>query len=184
MNFLEMINNSPYSCVKGVKMNYEFYIDRSHYHWFLCVRGLMEGSDFPHLTLEASSPDLRTLDHEMFILRDTSKRTYCGKLSISLTDIVSVGDRIIAEMGYYSLFSSNCQHFCNNVLKHFGFSTYPPTFGNEITVVIERERTAENGAFITQILDRLQRSHNSDLEQVLKNHFATALNRMAGTGHN
>lgn len=185
MTFLEMVKNSPYVYVKEVNMEYEIYIDRSRYHWFLCVRGRMEGSDFPYLTLEASTSDFKTLTHEMYVIQDAGELSYCDAMKISLTKILSVGDRIIGEMGTYSLLSSNCQHFCNNVLKHFGFTTYPPTIGREVTAVIRREETVENAALIREITKKLNKSGSLDneLEQILRSHFAIALNSMVGVGH-
>ena len=37
-------------------------------------------------------------------------------------------------MGGYHLFTSNCQHFCNNVLRWLNYETYPTTVGSDTTL--------------------------------------------------
>ena len=39
--------------------------------------------------------------------------TYRG----SLFDLCELADGVVEEMGTYDLVESNCQHFCNNLLK-------------------------------------------------------------------
>ena len=45
-----------------------------------------------------------------------------------------MADKVVDDMGRYSLFSNNCQHFCNNLLSRLGLETFPPTVGPETTV--------------------------------------------------
>ena len=182
-----MIAYSPYNDTKNVKVTYGVYIDRQKQHWFLLVK--MKDSTLPFFSLEASTPDLSSLRHEMFLFDSyAGGTTYCGEIILELAEILRVADNIVTEMNVYSLFSSNCQHFCNNFLHHYGFDTFPPTFGKEVTAKIKEQPVLnDEDKNIQQLLDALGDVLNNPLssairkeEDRIKRHFASALNAYVG----
>ena len=187
MKFSEMIAYSPYEYTKNITTTYGVYIDKQRQHWFLLLK--MKDSTLPFFSLEASTPDLSSLRHEMFLFDPyKGKATFCGEITFKLLDILLVADKIVTEMKVYSLFSSNCQHFCNNFLNHYGFDTFPPTFGKEVTAEIRKQPIeTEEDRSILQLLDALNDVIKNPLssairkeEARIKRHFASALNAYVG----
>ena len=121
----------------------------------------MEDSTLPNVSIEISTPDMKSLKREIYT--DNERSTHCGIIEGSrLTDMLDVADCIIDKMEYYSLFTSNCQHFCNNFLNHYGFKVYGTTLGKEVTAEIEKQidKTPEQNA----VLEKLQQMHaNGDI---------------------
>lgn len=139
-----MVDNSPYKDLKKVKGTYEVYIDRSRYHWFLLLK--LKESDLPFISLEASTPDFCAFSHEMHVCTAEvgSEIVRCGEIDDLLSAIVDVAGKILKKMDSYSLWKNNCQHFCNNFLKHYCFEVYPVTLGKEVTAILGKEPIEED----------------------------------------
>ena len=113
---------------------------RRNLHWFLLVK--VKDSDLPYLTLEITTSDLSDL---LPTIRTIERRKGCwaafsrspeevGVYSTSLRSLCQLADSVVKEMKSYNLLMSNCQHFCNNLLKKMGFKTHPTTIGPETTL--------------------------------------------------
>ena len=186
MKFSEMIAFSPYERTKNIDTTYKVYIDKKNNHWILLLR--IKDSTLPYFSLEASSPNLSSLWHEMFLFDPyTGEATLCGEITLKLVDILLVADLIVTEMKMYNLFTSNCQHFCNNFLHHYGFETFPPTFGKEVTAKIMEQPIRNEQENVLQLFDALDNVINNPLssairkeEDRIKRHFASALNAYVG----
>jgi hypothetical protein len=55
--------------------------------------------------------------------------TDAGTYNGTLHDLCQIADKVVEEMKSYNLVTSNCQHFCNNLLRKIGKKTYPMTVG-------------------------------------------------------
>lgn len=163
-------------------MVYEVYIDFSKWHWLLLIKA--KGSKFPFASIEISTPNMFSIERGMCLYEDyKGGKTYCGELNLTLQDFLHVADRIVEEMDGYSLFSSNCQHFCNNLLHHYNFEVYPTTLGKEVTAVLKKESMDPE---MRELLNRLSAIHNNFATKILTQesrvvrHFASALNTYTG----
>ena len=97
-------------------------------HWYLLVK--KEGaSDWPYITLEITTSGKKDLipltrDFESCDDNATGMGTYTG----SLFSLCELADGVVEEMGTYDLRESNCQHFCNILLKKLHKKEFPTTF--------------------------------------------------------
>ena len=189
--FSEIIKDTPYKDITGVPGKFKVSINRKFCgHWFLLFE--MEGSTLPNLSLEISTPDVKSIKREIYTHNDNGKSTHCGIIKGTLTSIINVADRIVAEMEYYRLFTSNCQHFCNNFLNHYGFEVYSTTLGKNVTAEIEKQSdlTPEQNALKEEIVRMmliginfdtpLQQPGRSEIEARMRRHFAALLNGFVG----
>lgn len=122
-------------------------------HWFLLVK--MFRSKLPYLTIEISTTDLCNL---IPTVRSTSKGTdsensaphvedshmaTCitdvGTYKGSLHDLCTLADKVVEDMKSYNLVTSNCQHFCNNLLRKIRKKTYPMTIGCMASEIKEKK---------------------------------------------
>ena len=200
--FSEIIKDTPYKHLTEVLVKYNVSINRKSWgHWFLLLE--MEGSEMENLSLEISTPDLKSIKREIYT--DREKSTRCGIIEgRKLIDILNTADRIVVEMKCYSLFKSNCQHFCNNFLNHYGLTVYPTTVGKEVTAEIKKlsDKTPEQNALLAElqqvIMNRgiseepLQQMHanegisdaqfssRSEIEERILHNFAALLNLLVG----
>ena len=188
--FSEIINDTPYKDLKEVPTKYNVFIShRPCGHWFLVIE--MEGSTLVNFSLEITTPDMKTIKRDIYT--DREKPTPCGIIEGSkLIDILDTADRIVVEMEFYSLFTSNCQHFCNNFLNHYGFEVYRTTLGKRITAEIEKlsDKTPEQNAVLEELQQKqengeisnapLQNFSPSLIESKVRHYFATLLNGLVG----
>ena len=125
----------PYNQILEMQVEYAVYIQRKSYHWFLLVRC----TKFRHteteqfVTLEITTPDLRSFCPVMDVLQDDKGKELVGDYEGTFLDLCIMADRMVDGMGKYSLFKNNCQHFCNNILKQLKMKTFPTTVGPETT---------------------------------------------------
>lgn len=195
--FSVMLANSDYYAFKNSKVVYEVYLQHKKLHWFLLLK--MKDSELRYLTLEATTPNLSDLTRVMFMLDSSygEKVTYCGIIKDSISSIVKVADKIIEKMGHYSLFSSNCQHFCNNFLNHYGLPVQRTTLGAEVSATVEKEpaSTPEQRAIVDDLHQHVSafpydsyysQAANATLQAIegrLRAHFARVLNSYVGAYH-
>lgn len=139
-SFMDMVQDSPYKKLLRVPAVYDVYIDRSQWHWFLLVK--MKDSDLPFVSFEVTTPNLTDLEAVMKVPDNESikGKEYVGEYQGNITVLCQTADEIMKRMGQYGLLSSNCQHFCNNVLNSIGLATFPPTVGPTVTVDVSIER--------------------------------------------
>ena len=132
--FVDMVRETPYKDVLAVNTTYEVYIiKKAQLHRLLLVK--MKHSSYSWITFEVNTPnmtDLTTVMQETESLPWNSERvdTYKG----TLLNICKIADGVVERMEHYRLFSSNCQHFCNNLLLELGLDTYATTVGPQTTL--------------------------------------------------
>lgn len=144
--FVQQVQTNPiYGSLVHAVSEYEVRLvhGKKQLHWFLLVK--MFRSKLPYLTLEISTTDLCDLipivrcvssDHEnkensksQDLVEDPMCITDTGIYKGALYDLCRIADRVVEEMKSYNLVTSNCQHFCNNLLRKIGKTTYPMTIG-------------------------------------------------------
>lgn len=86
----------------------------------------------PYLTLEIRTDDLKHLipwqdTHPISTLTSISS-TYVGPYVGTLHSLCQMADDVVTEMQNYDLLTSNCQTFCNKLLKKMGIQEYPTTY--------------------------------------------------------
>ena len=169
--FQEMAQNEhcPYHRILEMQAEYAIYIQRKDYHWFLLLRctNYRHSETEQFVTLEVTTPDLRRFCPVMDVLQDDEGKELVGNYKATFLDLCRMADGVIEEMGNYSLFSNNCQHFCNNTLKQLKLKTFPTTFKSK-DLATEEEKFDH--------LDYLA-SHKSSR---IKSAFARVMNEMIG----
>ena len=191
--FSEIIQDTPYKYLIGVPVKYTVSINRKFFgHWFLLLKMEIEGSTLPNVSIEISTPDLKSIKREIYTDNDNGNSTYCGIITSTLTSIIEVADRIVAKMERYSIFTSNCQHFCNNFLNHYGFKVYRTTLYKKMTAEIEKQidLNPEESEVIKEVNQSMtigiisdapiQKSSQSELERHMIRLFATIINALVG----
>ena len=132
--FVDMVKETPYKDVLTVNATYEVYIiKKAQLHRLLLVK--LKGSLYPWITFEINTPnltDLTTVMQEKEDLPWNSENV--GNYVGNLLGICAIADSVIKRMENYRLFSSNCQHFCNNLLIELGLETYETTIGPRTTL--------------------------------------------------
>ena len=124
--------NTEYDKVLECSCRYEIYVNRKSYHWYILVR--MENSRLPFATLEVTTPDMQTLLSCVSIQEDDTGKEYVGTDMTTMKELCEIADTVKNKMGGYYLLTSNCQHFCNNVLRWLNYETYPTTIGPDTTL--------------------------------------------------
>ena len=130
---------------------------RRNLHWFLLVK--VKESDLPYLTLEITTSNLSDLLPTIRTIQPspgcwagfTQSPEKVGIYNGSLESLCRIGDGVVKDMESYNLLTSNCQHFCNNVLKKIGFETYPTTIGPETTL----EEDERNYDLFTRVMEQI-----------------------------
>lgn len=76
-------------------------------------------------------------DHELLeytvALTPQASISDIGPYKGSLHNLCNLADEVVQDMKMYNLVSSNCQHFCNNLLRRLGKKSYRTTVGHEVT---------------------------------------------------
>ena len=134
-DFVDLVKETPYRTLLKVETEYELNLVKSQLHWLLLVR--MKDSDEAYISLEITTSNTTDLLQTMRIYEQESdpinvlKATPVANYKTKLIDVCTTADLVVRQMGTYSLFSRNCQHFCNTLLTQLGFKTdkYRTTFG-------------------------------------------------------
>ena len=124
-----------YGFLINVKTTYEVkLVHRQSANWYFLVR--TKDSTLPYISIEIRTTDLRNLvpfTCEVDSLNaDTSSDI--GEYKGSLLSLCEMADRVVQDMGSYDLLTSNCQTFCNELLKRMGKSEFPTS-----TKLLDRE---------------------------------------------
>ena len=142
--FVQMVKeNSKYGPMFRVTTQYKVKLShgtRRNVHWFLMVK--VKESDLPYLTIEITTTNLTDLIPTTRIIEPSSgcweafsqRPEKVGVYNGSLQSLCQEADRVVGEMECYNLLTSNCQHFCNNLLRKIGLRTFPTTIGPETTL--------------------------------------------------
>ena len=190
--FSEIIKATSYESLKEVPTKYNIYINHKFCrHWFLLLK--IESSTLPYLSLEIYVlPDAESIKREIYTGTDNGNSTHCGIIKGTLTSILDVADYIVAKMKHYSLFTSNCQHFCNNFLSHYGFKVYRTTLGKEVTAEIAKQidKTSDQN----DVLEKLQQMYEngeisdeplmqpsrSEIDKLMRRYFGPLIIELVG----
>ena len=127
--FVEMIQGHPqYGPWINVKTTYEVRLAHlESHHWYLLVR--TKDSTLPYISLEIRTRDLSDL---VPFTRgvDSPKRNVSSDVGFyegTLLSLCELADSVIKEMGSYELLTSNCQTFCNKLLKKMSKTEFSTT---------------------------------------------------------
>lgn len=127
--FVEMIGEHPfYGHLMKVKGAYEVkLVHLESAHWYLLVRTKDPDSTAPFVSLEVRTTDLSDL--VQFTREIDSVKpgvsSDVGAYEGTLLSLCELADRVVKEMDSYDLLTSNCQTFCNKVLKMMGKREFP-----------------------------------------------------------
>lgn len=99
-------------------------------HWTLLVRMGGLRINLPYLSIEINTDD--SMKEMIPTMRQFKKLPTAAKFKGSITDrsikeLCKMADMVRSEMGSYNITSSNCQNFCNEVLKRMNLSTQTTT---------------------------------------------------------
>ena len=143
--FSVKVKRTGYQCISGAKKIYCVYLNKESYiHWYIILHHEAEGTTYPFLTIEISSSgkDCVNITPKMNILEQEKINTKwkLSDIEIKLDTLCEIADKIVTEMGDYNVLTSNCQHFCNNLLlklgvidKPFSTSVGPDISKNDLT---------------------------------------------------
>ena len=127
--FVEMIGEHPfYGHMMKVKSVYE--IKLAHLesaHWYLLVRIKDPDSTAPCVSLEVRTTDFSDLVQftREFDSVKPGISSDVGVYEGTLLSLCELADRVVKEMDSYDLLTSNCQTFCNKLLKMMGKREFP-----------------------------------------------------------
>lgn len=139
--FVEMLTSHPiYRTFIRVICDYEVRLVHGvpYLHWYVLVR--MKDSKSPYLTFEVTTMDMTDLipttrnvvPNGGFLAKLLFSPTDVGTYRGSLYQLCQLADETVIEMNRYHFVESNCQHFCNRLLKKMGFKTFSTTVGPEM----------------------------------------------------
>lgn len=127
--FVEMIQDHHlYGGMIEVKCAYEMKLVHGEgYHWYLLVRP--KDSKLPYVSLEIRTINMSDLVPCMYDIEAISSdvSSDVGFYEGTLLSLCKLADRVVREMGSYGLLASNCQTFCNELLKKMGKPKFPTT---------------------------------------------------------
>lgn len=109
----------------------------SIHHWYILLRP-KGTSTLPYISMEVTTSDMSDLVPvtRNFESYDASQVSDLGTYEGTLFNLCELADRVVEEMENYNLFSSNCQTFCNKLLKKIGKNEFPTSLESEL---IDRE---------------------------------------------
>ena len=143
--FAELIASASdtYGSMLPSPLKYEFKLvhGKQRPHWFFLLK--IVDSTLPYITMEINTADMEDLvptvrngtEDEVSEVCDeansivTDLDAYEGRLQ----DLCEIADGIVEGMRGYNLVSSNCQHFCNNLLRKLGRKPFSTTVGHQYT---------------------------------------------------
>lgn len=133
--FARMVRDTEYGqeALLDTPGNYDVYLmkgGQSGLHWSLLVRMNNSRKALPFLSIEVNTdatlskliPTMRQFENAP----EAAKRQGYAR-NVSLMQLCKLADRVKQRMCIYNLAASNCQDFCNNILKELGFSTHTTT---------------------------------------------------------
>ena len=125
--FVEMIQDHHlYGNIIEVKCTYEMKLVHGEgVHWYLLVRP--KDSKLPYISLEIRTRNMSDLVPCIYVIEAISSdvSSDVGFYKETLTNLCKLADRVVREMGSYDLLASNCQTFCNELLKKMGKPDFP-----------------------------------------------------------
>ena len=147
-SFVQQVSsaNSTYASMLPSKLSYEFKLvhGKKCFHWFFLLK--IKDSQLPYITLEIQTSDLHDLIPtvqniengaisitEAFSHSNTTVLTDLDVYDGRLQDLCEIADEVVEAMKEYNVVSSNCQHFCNNVLNKLGRKIFSTTVGHQCT---------------------------------------------------
>ena len=132
-SFAKMIQSTEYRVLLDAVVTIEVYLNREGWHWFLLVK--MKDTEYKFVTVEITTSDMQNLVRTMRIRESAKGSDFVGDYTGSFKNLCQIADCVVDDMGSYNLFTSNCQHFCNNLLLRIGLKhDFSTTIGPNTTV--------------------------------------------------
>lgn len=127
ITFSYIIKQIPfYKDIIDTSMPFDIYIFHKELHWFLFLKP--SKSSCPFLTIEITTDKHRNdLFARMDLLDDVLEKEFLKTEFTNLVEICNVADGVKEKMNGYHLLNSNCQHFCNNIVRWLGLNEFPTT---------------------------------------------------------
>lgn len=185
-SFCEMVmllNDGLYASLLGVETDFDVIVVHgqcSQLHWLLLIN--MKGATMPYLSIEITTsnlkdliPTMRTFSNEDIKTRFSKhmdEKSWKGKLGT----LCNKADSVIKEMEEYNLLTSNCQHFCNNLLKKLGLDVFPTTVGPKTTLTGVEETTDQ----ITVLLSHFYSAMSNWAPESVRKSLATTMDGIVG----
>ena len=130
--FVEMLKDHPhYGEWSNEKIVYDISLVHCQLHWYLLVKKA-NSMRLPFITLEIRTNNLISLvpwlDTHSYTTLSSISATYVGTYVGTLHSLVQMADDVVTEMRNYDLLTSNCQVFCNKMLKRMGKPEFETTY--------------------------------------------------------
>lgn len=127
-----MVKDTPFEMALNLHldMDFEIRLVNTHYHWFVVLK-----VDSMHqvISIEITTMPMNKIVPTIVIYKDECPESILvGTLRLKFSRLVELADRVVEEMGTYSLFSTNCQDFCNRLFKKLDLKTYSTTLGTQV----------------------------------------------------
>ena len=131
--FVEMVRDNPHygEWSKADKIVYDINLVHCQLHWKLLVKKT-NSKQLPFITFEVRTNDMATLvtwQDTFSVSTVTSSYAFIGTYVGSLNSLAQMADATVEEMQlHYNLLTSNCQVFCNKMLKRMDLPTFETTY--------------------------------------------------------
>ena len=114
-------------------------------HWYILLRP-KGTSTLPYISMEVTTSDMSDLIPvtRNFESYEANQVSDLGTYEGTLYYLCQLADRVMEEMESYDIFSSNCQTFCNKLLKKMGKNEFPTSLKSEL---IDREFDLQSKVF-------------------------------------
>lgn len=128
--FAEMVKNNPHygEWSDADKIVYDISLVHCQLHWKLLVKKT-NSKQLPFITFEIRTDDMKNLVpwQDTFSVSSVSA-SYVGTYVGTLKSLAQMADAIVEEMQHYDLLTSNCQVFCNKMLKRMDKPEFEMTY--------------------------------------------------------
>ena len=131
--FTKMVKCNPhYGEWSNDKIAYDVHLVHCQLHWKLLVKKT-NSKQLPFITFEIRTDDMKNLVpwQDTFSVSSVSA-SYVGTYVGTLNSLAQMADDAVEEMQYYDLLTSNCQVFCNKMLKRMGKPEFETTYRPEM----------------------------------------------------
>lgn len=128
--FVEMVKDNPHygEWSNADKIVYDISLVHCQLHWKLLVKKT-NAKQLPFITFEVRTNNMKTLVRwqDTFSVSNVSS-SYVGTYVGTLKSLAQMADAVAEEMQHYDLLTSNCQVFCNKMLKRMGMREFEMTY--------------------------------------------------------
>ena len=134
-HFVAMVRHNPHygEWSDADRIVYDINLIHCQLHWKLLVRKT-NSKQLPFITFEVRTNDMTTLvtwQDTFHVNTVSSSYVFVGTYVGSLSSLAQMADATVEEMQCYDLLTSNCQIFCNKMLKRMDIPEFKMTYDSE-----------------------------------------------------